>query len=283
MEDHVSLIVSHFLLNFDLTASASAFLGLFTACGSMFYWIYSETATSVGTVEKKTAGKASCDPASTMGKGNVSVGGTVINEEMLGQMELLFNTLQQQQQRSCDQKVGLCKGEMINLKDPTLGQPPQYAAVGIPTAGGPHNGMPMMAIPVNTTTSCQPLKSNLDCQPLKSNLDYLQEGKMMPCDIDSIKPEMKMKNTSRQCESTAMECEKGDAKDAVARNMLITDKENTKTEDTEEEEIVCVTKDKFHLATCRYAKPKAGVKPRLVPKKMAIDVLQCTACKVCCK
>ena len=52
-------------------------------------------------------------------------------------------------------------------------------------------------------------------------------------------------------------------------------------EGEEEEELVYVSKDKFHTATCRYA--KTGPSARKVPKSMAINVLQCKPCKICCK
>ena len=45
------------------------------------------------------------------------------------------------------------------------------------------------------------------------------------------------------------------------------------------EEMVCLSGNKFHKLDCRYAKSGPGA--RIVPKEMAVGVLQCTPCKVC--
>jgi hypothetical protein len=192
------------------------------------------------------------------------VGGTAVNEEMLGQMEVLLTAIQRRSQ-DCE---AACKGETIPLKH--LGRSGVVcAAVGIPT-GMKLEGIPV-AIPVGG--SLKQMGEKMAC-----------DGQILDC-TSLIAP---------ACYSVGGQEKKGfeigseacsDAPKVVGdqgANPAVEDTDAPgKKGEKEEEELVFVTKDKFHTAGCRYA--KTGPTARKVPRTMAVDVLLCKPCKLCCK
>merc|ERR1712159_28455 len=96
LEDHLALVFSHLLLN----GAASALLAV-VGVAAVAYWVYSETLHSV--TEKKRGEPLPCEPSAKASKADVkaedpTAGGTVINEDMLDQMELLLTAIQRRSQ-----------------------------------------------------------------------------------------------------------------------------------------------------------------------------------------
>jgi len=302
MEDHLALIMSHCIINLGETTCYAGITGLTVGVG--YAWWRLED--FVNGTQKESFGKHNAKRPHEGARAS-------IDEEMLTNVEKLFNILQQRTQ----EVEAACKGETIALPSAVILDereskiaPPRLAAIGVPC--NPTGMLPaavsLAHLPLSKSTRtadpgpCESYATTHGTMQHHHSQDhhsvpyqdqpYLEGSPPPYCEDENVLSACQSEGkgalqkgpvrTSDQLSSVGHSnpesvfcCPREDI--MPKENDVAVIKKDESSEHDDNQNLVFVTSSKFHRISCRYAK-QGG---RRVPRHMAMEVLCCVPCKIC--